>query len=102
MKKVLVVSLLLAFIVTAGAYAHKGEAHSYMGTISSVRDEGFTITTKDGTEHRFKTSKDTIYTHSDNHAANRTELKAGLRAVVKIAKDGETATSVKFATKAEK
>lgn len=100
MKRVSVVSLFLVFIVAAAAHAHKGEVHSYIGTITRVTADSLTIKTKDGKGHSIKTSKDTTYTHSDNHKGKRSELKAGTRAVVKISKDGETAENVKFSAKA--
>ena len=101
MKRIVPVSVLLAVIITATAYAHKGEVHSYMGTITKVTADGFALETKDGKEHRLKTSKDTTYTHSDNHKGRRAELKAGTRAGVKISNDGRTATNVKFAATAK-
>lgn len=97
MKKSLVVALLFVFAVATVATAHKGEVHSYMGTVTKINTDGsFVLKTTAGKIVTVLTSKSTTYTHADNHAARRSELAAGRRVVVKIDKDGKTATNVKM------
>ena len=100
MKKMFAVVLLLALGIASSAFAHKGEVHTYMGTVSSVDDDGsFMLATTTGTTKHVLLGKSTTYSHSDGHAAKRTEIKKGTRVVVKISKDGKTALSVKMAAR---
>jgi hypothetical protein len=97
MNKALAMTLLF-LLVPALAFAHAGEVHSYMGTITALHEDGsFTIQKTDGTAMDVLVSKTTTYLHADGQAASAAELRAGSRVVVKVAKDGKTALSVKMA-----
>ena len=102
MKKAAVIVVLTAFIVPGFAFAHKGEVHSYMGTVIEVTANRITLKDTKGEKHALRTSESTTYSHWDNHLARRSELKVGMRVVARIAKDGETVTSVKFAARGKK
>ena len=98
MKRI-ALSLLILFGLTTIAFAHAGELHSYMGTISTVHKDGsFMLEKTDGKTMRVQIAKSTTYLHADGHAAKPGELKAGSRVVVKISKDGKTAVSIRMAT----
>jgi len=97
MKRVTAISLLLVFAMATVAFGHAGEVHSYMGTVTKLNDDGsFVMKTKEGKTITILTSKDTTYTHADDHAGTRSELIVGRRVVVRIAKDGKTALNVKM------
>ena len=98
MKRIFAVAVLLSLGFTLSAFAHEGEIHTYMGTVSSVDGDGsFTLATTKGTTKHVLLSNSTTYTHSDGHAAKRSEIKKGTRVVVRISKDGKTALNVKMA-----
>lgn len=97
MKRI-AITLLILFGVAAFASAHTGEVHSYMGTITTLhKDSSFTLEKTDGKTMRVLLAKNTTYLRADGRAANASELKEGLRVVVKIADDGKTALSIKMA-----
>ena len=98
MKKTLAVSLLLLFAMATLAFGHAGETHSYMGTVTTLHDDGsFMLKKTDGTTMHVLVAKTTRYLRADDKAATPAELKKGMRVVAKIAKDGKTALSVKMA-----
>jgi hypothetical protein len=97
MKKAFAISLLFLFTVTMLAYAHAGEVHTYMGTITMLHDDGsFMMKKTDGKTIMVLTSKTTKYLHADDHPGSASELKVGSRVVVKMSTDGKTATSIKM------
>src|SRR6266850_7147145 len=92
MKKTLAVLALL--LLAAAAFAHAGHAHTYMGTVSMLHDDGsFMIKTTDGKDVAIATSSATTYAHADGSAATRADLSGGMRVVVKMTLDGKTASS---------
>jgi len=93
MKKIAAMSLFL-FAFTTLVFAHAGEVHSYMGTITMLHADSFMIKKADGKTMTVRVSKTTQYLRADKHAAKRSELKTGSRVVVKMSKDGKTALSV--------
>jgi hypothetical protein len=96
MKNVFAVSLLIHLFAVV-AFAHKGEVHTYLGTVTMLQKDGsFMMKRTDGKNMTVLTSKSTKYLHADDHAAKRSELAKDMRVVVKIAKDGKTALSVKM------
>lgn len=96
MRKLILSSLLL--VVALDAFGHAGEAHTYMGTVTTIHDDGsFVLEKTDGKTMDVQVSKDTAYLHANGTKANRAELTAGKRVVVTIAKDGKTATRIKLA-----
>jgi len=96
MKKTLALSLVL-LLAGAAAFAHGGHAHTYMGSVTMLHDDGsFMMKTTDGKEITVMTSSDTAYAGTDGHAAKRSDLAVGMRVVVKMATDGKTAASVKM------
>ena len=98
MKKTLAVSLLLVLAFATVAFGHAGETHSYMGTVTTLHDDGsFMLKKTDGTTMHVLVAKTTTYLRADDKAATPAELKKGMRVVAKIAKDGKTALSVKMA-----
>ena len=98
MKKTLAVSLLLLFAMATLAFGHAGETHSYMGTVTTLHDDGsFMLKKTDGTTMHVLVTKTTTYLRADDKAATPADLKEGMRVVAKISKDGKTALSVKMA-----
>ncbi len=103
MKKVFAMSLLFLFIVTTFAFAHAGEVHTYMGTITKLQAGGsFTMKKTDGKFITVLTSKTTAYLDADDHAGNASDLKVGSRVVVKMSTDGKPATSIKMSAPPKK
>lgn len=97
-----IVAVLIACAVSTAAFAHKGEAHSYMGMITKSQAGGtFVMRTTAGKTVSFTTSTTTTYTYADNKPAKESALQPGARVVVKISKDGKTATSIKIAPREE-
>lgn len=98
MKKTLAVALVLLFAFSTLAFAHAGEVHSYMGTISMLHEDGsFNLKKTDGTTIHVQVAETTKYLRSDDRPATAKDLQAGLRVVVKMAADAKTALSVKMA-----
>lgn len=97
MKRIALCTLLLLFTATI-AFAHAGEVHTYLGTITKIDDDGsFVIVMTNGKERKVLISKTTTYTHVDGHEAGHSELAVGKRVSAKISKDGKTALNVKLA-----
>jgi len=91
-------AILALLLVAAGAFAHAGHVHTYMGTVSMLHDDGsFMMKTTDGKDITVATSATTAYLHADGTAATRADLATGMRVVVKLTLDGKTAASVKMA-----
>ncbi len=98
MKKVLAVSLLGLFAMATLALGHAGEVHSYMGTITTLHEDGsFMMKKTDGKEMHVQVASTTKYLHANGQAGNAGDLKVGSRVVVKVSKDGKTALSVTMA-----
>jgi hypothetical protein len=96
MKKHLALTLL--FLLTATlAFAHAGEVHTYMGTVTDVHADGsFMLKKTDGETIHVAVNNATRYLRADNKSASAADLKPGTRAVVKISTDGKTAMTVKM------
>ena len=87
MKRTVAAIVMLLAAVTA--FAHAGHAHTYMGTVTALHDDGgFAMTTTDGKEVTIQVSPNTVFTPS--------KPEVGRRVVVKMATDGKTAASVKM------
>ena len=96
MKQITVISLLFLFTATL-AFAHAGEVHVYLGTITTINADGsFVMKMTNGKDRTVLVAKTTTYTHSDGHKAKHSELAVGKRVSAKISKDGKTALNVKF------
>ncbi len=95
-KRIAILALLFLFTTTI-AFAHAGEEHTYLGTITKMNANGsFVMKLTNGKEHTVLVAKTTTYSHADGHAGQQSELKVGRRVSVKISKDGKTAKAVKF------
>ena len=99
MKRPIAVSLLILFSIPALAFAHAGEVHSYMGTVTSLREDGFMLETSDGATMHVQIASTTTFLHADGQAAKASDLKVGTRVVAKIGKDGRTALTIRMAGK---
>lgn len=98
MKRITIALLLL--LTATIAFAHAGEVHTYLGTITRINADGsFVMKMTNGQERTVLVAKSTTYTHSDGHKAKHSELAVGMRVSAKISKDGKTALNVKFAAK---
>ncbi len=98
MKKILFSLLLLSFALNA--FAHEGHLHTYMGTVTTLQDDGsFVMTTTNGKLLDVLVSAETVYRHADGKPATRADLTTGRRVAVTTAKDGRTATLVKLGAK---
>ena len=96
MKKHFALSILFLFAATL-AFAHAGEVHTYMGTVTTVHTDGsFMLKKTDGETIHVAVANTTKWFHANNKAAKPADLKVGTRAVVKISTDGKTAMSVKM------
>lgn len=104
MKRIAILSLLLLLTATL-AFAHAGEEHTYLGTITTINADGsFVIRMTNGKDRTVLVSKSTTYSHADGQKAEHSELAVGKRVSAKISKDGKTALNVKVSatTKATK
>ena len=100
MKRTISIAVLLLFALSTLAFAHAGEMHTYMGTVTTLNGDGsFTMKKTDGATLQVQVANTTQYLHADGSAARATDLANGARVVVKLAKDGKTAVSVKMAGK---
>ena len=80
------------------AFGHAGEVHTYMGTVTSVHDDGsFTMKKADGAVATVSVTANTVYRTADGSSASRADIVEGKRVVVTIGKDGRTATMIKIA-----
>jgi hypothetical protein len=96
MKRITIISLLLLLTATL-AFAHAGEVHTYLGTITTINADGsFVMEMTNGKERTVLVSKTTTYAHADGHKAEPSELTVGRRVSAKISKDGKTALNVKL------
>lgn len=96
MKRMTLLTLLFLFTATV-AFAHAGEEHTYLGTVTKINADGsFVIKMTNGKERTILVSKTTAYIHADGHKGKREELVVGKRVSVRIAKDGKTAIHVKW------
>lgn len=96
MKRLIVISLLLLLTATV-AFAHAGEVHTYLGTITKINKDGsFVMEMTTGKSRTVLVSKKTTYTHTDGHKGKHSELVVGKKVSAKISKDGKTALSVKL------
>ena len=96
MKRIAILALLFLFMATL-AFAHAGEEHTYLGTVTRIDADGsFVIKMTNGKDRTVLVSPNTTYTHADGHEGKRAELVVGKRVSVKISKDGKTALTVKF------
>lgn len=96
MKRITIISLLLLLTATL-AFAHAGEVHTYLGTITKLNADGsFVIKLTTGKERTVLVSETTTYTHAHGHAGQHSDLAVGKRVSAKISKDGKTALNVKF------
>ncbi|HET7437531.1 MAG TPA: hypothetical protein VFN10_22695 [Thermoanaerobaculia bacterium] len=97
MKRTISIAVLLLFALSTLAFAHAGEMHTYMGTVTAVNGDGsFMMKKTDGAALRVQVANTTQYLHADGSAAQFADLANGARVVVKLAKDGKTAMSVKM------
>lgn len=95
MKRIAILSLLLLLTATM-AFAHAGEVHTYLGTITKINADGsFVIRMTNGKDRTVLIAKSTTYSHADGHKGKHPELAVGKRVSAKIAKDGKTALNVK-------
>ena len=100
MKKLIAAAL---FLVAVSAFAHAGHIHTYMGSVTMLHGGGaFMMKTTDGKDLTIQTSTKTKWLHSDNHAAEKSELAVGQRVVVKMMIDGKTADTVKMSAPPKK
>ena len=77
-------------LLAATAFAHAGHMHTYMGTVTTLLDDGsFVMKTTDGKDVTVATSPATTWDPA------RASLAAGKRVVVKMTLDGKTAASVR-------
>lgn len=102
LKRIALFSLLFV-LTTTMAFAHAGEVHTYLGTITQMNKDGsFVMKMTNGKERTVLVAKTTTYTHADGHEAKPSELAVGKRVSAKISKDGRTALSVKLNAKKTK
>ncbi len=95
-KRIAILALLLLFTTTI-AFAHAGEEHTYLGTITKLNADGsFVMKMINGKDRTVLVSKTTTYTHADGHKGDRSELAVGQRVSAKISKDGKTALDIKY------
>lgn len=88
----------ISLLVALNAFAHAGEVHTYMGTVTAVHADGsFTIKKTDGETLGVVTSGSTVYEYSDGKVADAAAIQPQKRVVVTISKDGRTASRVKIA-----
>ena len=98
------ISLFILFsLLAANLFAHAGEVHTYMGTVTMLHgSNAFMMKTAEGKELTITTAKTTVYVHADGHPAKQSEVVVGMRVVVTMAKDAKTATHVKIGAMSKK
>ena|SRR2546428_2542082 len=95
-------SMMFLLLAATSAFAHAGHVHTYMGTVTMLQgDHTFMMKTTDGKTVTVQTSNRTKFLHADGHAASKAELAVGMRVVVKMSTDGQTALSVKMSAPRE-
>lgn len=73
MKRIAILSLLILF-TAALAFAHAGEEHTYLGTITKINADGsFVMKMTNGKDRTVLVSESTTYTHADGHEGKREE-----------------------------
>ena len=88
---------IICSLLAANLFAHAGEVHTYMGTVTMLHGSNtFMMKTSEGKELTISTAKTTLYLHADGQPAKQSEVVAGRRIVVTMAKDGKTATRIKI------
>jgi hypothetical protein len=98
MKKALPIAIVLLLLIPTLAFAHAGEVHSYRGTVATLHEGGaFTLQETGGMTIEVQVAATTTWLYADGSSARAADLKAGNRVVVRMSKDGKTATSVKMA-----
>jgi hypothetical protein len=98
MKKALPITVAFLLLIPTLAFAHAGEVHSYRGTVATLHEGGsFTLQETGGQTIEVHVNATTTWLYADGRAAGPADLKAGNRVVVRMSKDGKTATSVKMA-----
>lgn len=92
------ISLFILFsLLAANLFAHAGEVHTYMGTVTMLHGSNtFMMKTSARKELTISTAKTTLYLHADGRPAKQSEVVVGRRVVVTMAKDGKTATRIKI------
>lgn len=92
------ISLFILFsLLAANLFAHAGEVHTYMGTVTMLHGNSvFMMKTSQGKEITVSTAKATVYMHADGHPGKQSEVVVGRRVAVTMAKDGKTATRIKI------
>lgn len=95
MRKLVFCSLLL--LISLHAFAHAGEVHTLLGTVTMVHGDGsFMMKKTDGNTVHVAVTKRTLFKHLDGKPAKSADLAAGKRISVTLAKDAKTATLVKI------
>ena len=98
MKRICLYSLAL-LLATTVAFAHAGEVHTYLGTITKVHQDGsFVMKMTNGQSRTVLVAKSTTYSQAGGEKAKRADVVVGRRVSAKISKDGKTAISVKINT----
>ena len=92
----LIITSILALIVSTTAFAHGGHKHSYLGTVKALHENHLVVTTTADGEKTFTLTEKTKYSKGSSAAA-KTDLTEGVRVSVYVENDGQTATTVKIA-----
>lgn len=96
MKRIILLTLLFLFTATI-AFAHAGEVHTYLGTITKLNADGsFVMKMTNGKDRTVLVSASTTYSSADGRPASASDLEVGRRVSAKISKDGKTALNVKL------
>lgn len=96
MKRITCFALLFLFTATM-AFAHAGEVHTYLGTITKINADGsFVMNMTNGKDRTVLVSSSTTYSSADGQPASASDLEVGRRVSAKISKDGKTALNVKL------
>lgn len=92
----LLITSILALIVSATAFAHGGHKHSYLGTVKALHENHLVVATTADAEVTFTLTEKTKYSKGTS-PASKADLKEGVRVSVYVENDGKTATTVKIA-----
>ncbi len=80
-QKILSMTLLAAFALSASVVAHKGHHHAAMGTIEAIDDEQITLAMEGDESENFTLTEETSFTRGDEEVT-REAMAVGERAVV--------------------
>ena len=92
----LLITSLLALLVTTAALAHGGHKHQFLGTVKALHENNLVVTTTEDKDVTFTLTGDTKYTKGAI-VASKADLREGVRVSISVENDGTTVKTIKIA-----